>query len=556
MTESKHSANAAASETSLEMVLARARSSFAQRAWADARDAFLAADALEPLAVEDLEQLSFAGNLTGDDELMLRSLERVHRACVQGGQELRAARAGFWIGFRLRPMGEHARSDAWFARVQRILDAYPGECVERGYMLLPQILRKMLQGDFDGAERLAIDAHAIATRFNDSDLLAFSCSMRGRVLLRRADIAHGLSLLDEAMLAVTSQEVTPVIAGLVYCHVISACTQVYAFDRAREWTSALSHWCEAQPQLVMFQATCLVHRAELMELGGEWSDSMATARSASERPSPEAAGAFYQQAEIHRLRGEDAEASAAYAECTKRGREPLPGLALLCLSQGKQEGAANAMRRVLGATTGDLQRTRYLPAHVEVMLAVGAIDEARAASDELQEIARAYGGEVLDAIAKHAYASVLLADGNAQSAVAPLRSALLVWQRVGAPYIAARIHALLARACEALGDREAAQLERGAARETFEQLGAMHDLAELDATGPSKAGAAVKTHGLSARELQVLRLVAAGKTNKQIAGELFLSEKTVDRHVSNIFGKLDVPSRAAATAFAYEHGLI
>jgi DNA-binding CsgD family transcriptional regulator len=542
--------------TERDALLANARAGFERRAWADARAAFMAADALAPLGADDLERMAFASNLSGDDELMLKALERVHRACVQDGQELRAARAGFWLGFRLRPMGEHARSDAWFARVQRILDAYPGDCVERGFMLLPQALRQMTQGDFEGAEKSAIEAHAIATRFNDSDLLAFSCSMRGRILLRRADIAHGLSLLDEAMLAVTSREVTPVIAGLVYCHVISACTQIYALDRAREWTSALGEWCEAQPQLVMFQSTCLVHRAELMELGGEWSDSMAAAQSACLRPSPESAGAFYQQAEIHRLRGEHAQASAAYAVCTKHGREPLPGLALLCLAQGKHEAAANAMRRIVGATSGDLARTRYLPAHVEVMLAVNALDEARAACAELEDTAAKYGGEVLDAIAKHARAAVLLGEGNAQAAVEPLRSALLLWQRIGAPYIAARIHVLLARACEALCDREAAELELAAARDAFDELGAMHDLAQLDAFGSPKRPAASQSRGLTARELQVLRLVAAGKTNKAIARELFLSEKTVDRHVSNIFGKLDVPSRAAATAFAYEHGLI
>jgi ATP/maltotriose-dependent transcriptional regulator MalT len=311
-----------------------------------------------------------------------------------------------------------------------------------------------------------------------------------------------------------------------------------------------------------FAGTCLVHRAELMELGGEWSESFEAARSACNRVTfhndPDlAAHALYQQAEIHRLRGQDAEAETAYTECSKRGREPLPGLALLRVAQGKLEPAANAMRRVVAATSDGLQRTRYLPAHVEVMLAINALDEARAACAELEATAARYGGEVLEAMAKHAHASVALAEGNAQGAIEPLRHALQVWQRIGAPYIAARIHVLLARACAMLGDEEGALRECAFARETFEQLGATPDLAQLDALNEGKAGAAGKaSHGLSARELQVLKLVAAGKTNRAIAGELCLSEKTVDRHVSNIFGKLGVPSRAAATAFAYEHGLI
>jgi ATP/maltotriose-dependent transcriptional regulator MalT len=409
---------------------------------------------------------------------------------------------------------------------------------------------------------MADQAHAIGESFRDPDLIAFARALQGRVLLKRANVEGALSLFGDAMLAATSYDLSPTVTGLIYCNVIAACTQVYAFDRAREWTSALSHWCEAQPQLMTFAGTCLVHRAELMELGGEWTESFEAARSACDRITFSndpglAANALYQQAEIHRLRGEDAEADAAYTECSKRGREPLPGLALLRLAQGKLEPAANAMRRVVAATSDGLQRTRYLPAHVEVMIAANALDEARAACAELEATAARYGGEVLEAMAKHAHACLALAEGNAEGAIEPLRDALHVWQRIGAPYIAARIHVLLARACAMLGDEEGALRECGFARETFEQLGATPDLAQLDALLPGKPGAGSKgNHGLSARELQVLRLVAAGKTNRAIAGELCLSEKTVDRHVSNIFGKLGVPSRAAATAYAYEHRLI
>lgn len=551
----------AAPSTSASELLASGRAANAKRAWADARAAFLAADALEPLALDDLEQLAHAASLVNDVELMLKTLERVHNVCMQEGQELRAARAGFWLGFRLMPRGERARAQAWLARVQRILDRQPGDCVERGYVLLPATLMKLMAGDIDAADELSKRAFAIGEYFRDPDLIAFARALQGRVLLRRADVEGGLSMFDDAMLAVTSYELSPTVTGLIYCNVIAACTQVYAFDRAREWTSALSTWCEAQPQLMTFAGTCLVHRAELMELGGAWAESIETARSVCDRVTFTndpvlAANALYQQAEIHRLRGADAQAEAAYTECSKRGREPLPGLALLRLAQGKHDAAANALRRVVAATSERLQRTRYLPAHIEVMIAVHALDEARAASAELQETATLYGGEVLDAMAKHARASLMLAEGHAPGAVEPLRDALQVWQRIGAPYIAARIHVLLAQAYESLGDEEGAHRECNFARESFEQLGATPDLAQLDARTGAKADTSKPSHGLSARELQVLRLVASGKTNRAIAGELCLSEKTIDRHVSNIFSKLDVPSRAAATAFAYEHGLL
>jgi ATP/maltotriose-dependent transcriptional regulator MalT len=545
---------------SVDQLLACGRESYAKRAWADARSAFLAADALAPLAIDDLERFAHAAGLVNDVELMLKTLERTHNLCVQEGQELRAARAGFWLGFRLMPRGERARAQAWFARVQRILDRHD-DCVERGYVLLPATIMKIVAGEIDAAEVMAKQATAIGEHYRDRDLIAFARALHARVFLRRADLATGLSMFDDVMLEATSQELSPTVTGLIYCNVIAALTGVYAFDRAREWTAALSSWCDAQPQLATFAGTCLVHRAELMELGGEWNESIETARSVCDRvtfttdPSL-AANALYQQAEIHRLRGEDAEAEAAYTACSKHGREPLPGLALLRLAQGKHEAAANASRRVVAATTEAMQRTRYLPAHVEIMLATGALEEARAACAELEEIAALYRGEVLDAIAKHARGSLSLAENNPQAALEPLRAALHEWQRVGAPYIAARIHALLACACEALGDHESAQLERSAARETFEQLGAAPDLAQLASHDQPASAAARASHGLSARELQVLRLVAAGKTNRVIASELFLSEKTVDRHVSNIFGKLGVASRAAATAFAYEHGLI
>jgi len=545
-----------------ESLLGHAQTSFQARAWDDARVAFLAADALNPLSIDDLERLAQAASLAAHDELSLKTLERIHNACMEAGDQLRAVRAGFWLGFRLLPLGERARAQAWLSRMQRILDGIEGECAERGYLMLPAGILKSHAGELDGAEELGLKIKVIGERFGDRDLIAFSQILRGRVMLRRAEIEPGLSLFDDAMLAATAQELSPTVIGLVYCNVISGCTQVWALDRAREWTAALSEWCETQPQLRTFAGPCLLHRAELMELGGSWSESIEIARRAAERTlisndPMTAASAVYQQAEIHRLRGETAEAEAAYVECSKRGREPQPGLSLLRLAQGKHDAAASAMRRVIGATMDRLERTRYLPAHVEVMLAIGACDEARAACTELESIATIYGGEVLSAIAQHAHASVLLAEGNAQAAVEPLRNALLTWQRIDAPYIVARIHLLLAHASELLGDEESAKLERGCARQTFEQLGAAPDLAALDAAAKSIAPpASPSTHGLSARELQVLRMVAAGKTNRAIASELFLSEKTVDRHVSNIFGKLDVPSRSAATAYAYEHQLL
>jgi DNA-binding NarL/FixJ family response regulator len=264
--------------------------------------------------------------------------------------------------------------------------------------------------------------------------------------------------------------------------------------------------------------------------------------------------AYYQQGEIHRLRGEFDAAEKSYQEANRFGREPQPGLAVLRLKQGNQEAATKTIRRLLGGSTDRLKRASFLPAFVEILLADGAIDEADQACQELQEIADTYGTDVLQAMSAHARGAVSLARGDAREALEPLRKAFQVWQHVGAPYIAARIRVLLARACTALGDQDGAQLELEAARQVFERLGASPDLAALDASRQDKS--ADQRHRLTPRELEVLRLVASGKTNKAIASELFLSERTIDRHVSNIFSKLNVSSRASATAFAYKHQLV
>jgi DNA-binding NarL/FixJ family response regulator len=257
---------------------------------------------------------------------------------------------------------------------------------------------------------------------------------------------------------------------------------------------------------------------------------------------------------VHRLRGEFAAAERGYQSASQGGAEAQPGLALLRLAQGRTDAAAAAVQSALSATTDRFQRTRLLPAYVEIMLAAGDLEKARDACRELQQAAGSIDAGVLGAMVAHACGAVELAQGDARSALASLRRAFEVWQRIEAPYLVARVRMLAGLACRVLGDEEGARLELDAARALFEQLGAAPDLAHIASLTPDAPPG--RGHGLSARELQVLRLVAAGKTNKAIAAELCLSEKTIDRHMSNIFTKLDVSSRAAATAFAYQHELI
>jgi DNA-binding CsgD family transcriptional regulator len=345
--------------------------------------------------------------------------------------------------------------------------------------------------------------------------------------------------------------------GLMYCSVIEACREVHALGRAREWTFALSRWCEQQPGMVAFTGACLVHRAEIMRLQGAWPEALAEAGRACERSQRAArkppGAALYQQAEIYRLRGDYANADAAYREASELGFDPQPGLALLRLAQGRTDAASAAIRRVLMATTDRLQRARLLPAGVEIMLAAGDRTASSAACEELHALAGTFETDALRAWAVQSHGALALAGGDARAALDPLRRAFTLWERLEAPYEGARVRVLIAQACRALGDAEAATLELAAARSVFTRLGAEPDLTRLDAPVAISAPARGR---LTARELEVLRLIAAGHTNKSIASELCLSERTIDRHVSNILGKLDVPSRAAATARAYEHELL
>ena len=551
-------------ETEASELLERGRAAFERHEWNDAFAALSLADQSRALDADDLERLSWSAGLTARDDEMLMTQERLYNARLDAGECLAAARAAFWLGFRLLALGEIGRSGGWLGRAQRLVEREGRDCVERGYLLLPAAQKHLSAGEFSEAHDAAARAAEVGERFDEADLLAFARNLQGRAFLSAGRIDHGLPLLDEAMVAAVSGELSPVVTGVIYCSAIASCQRVYAFDRVREWTAALTDWCDSHPQLGMFTGVCLVHRAEILQLGGSWSEAVVEARRAAERcvrpPEREAAGrAHYQEAEVHRLRGEFDEAEAAYRSASRFGVEPQPGLALLRLAQGDRDAAVSAIRRMIAATGDPLPRTRFLPAYVEIMLAAGDLDEARSASRELDDTAARFDTSVLRAIVGHARGAVELAAGNASAALDPARRAFQIWQQLGAPYLAARLRVLLAQACVALGDVEGARLELESAREVFEQLGARPDLVAVEAieAGLTRDQArSTPQYGLTERELQVLRLVASGKTNKSIARELALSEKTVDRHVSNIFMKLDVPSRAAATAFAYEHRLI
>ena len=534
--------------------LEHGRDCHARRAWGDAYHALRSADHVAPLDVDDLDRLATAAYLSGRDLEYQQFLERLYRVHVESGAGARAARCAFWLAITFMLRGETGRSNAWTARGQRLVEDH--DCVERGYLAVAVAEQQLRDGHTEEAHATGGQAAAVGESFGDLDVTAAARHAQGRALIQQGDVVAGLKRLDETMLTVVAGELSPIMTALMYCSVIDTCQQVYALGRAREWTAAFSSVCEQQPEMV-FNGICLVHRAEILQSQGAWAEALTEACRACERAQrldrkPPGA-ALYQQAEIHRLRGESDKADQAYRAASDQGYEPQPGLALLRLVQGRPDAASAALRRLTSATSDRLRRARLLPAHLEIMLATGEIEEAKAARDELRELAHVFDSDVLRAVVAQGDGAIAVANDRPQEALDPLRAAFERWDRLEAPYEAARVRVLIGRACRALGDGEAAALEYAAARAVFERLGAGPDLESLEALNDPSQSALARP--LTDREIGVLRMIADGRTNKEIAAELCLSDRTIDRHVSNILYKLDVPSRAAATAYAFQHKL-
>lgn len=529
------------------------REAFDRREWDVARERLAGAP---DLAAQDLEALALAAYLCGDHDTCLRAWQRAFRMHEDAGETRLAVRDAFWIAFVHDSSGHESVGEGWVARAARLLESEPDDVVGHGLLDIHHLFRHIHRGEFPQALELAERVIAAGRASGDANLLAMGVMCRGRLMIFSGRVREGLALLDESMVWVAGGEASPIVAGHVFCSMVEACQQIGDVRRMIEWTSALTRWCDDQPGLVPFTGQCAVHRAQIMRSQGAYEQALtelvlAVDRYRANNMDPAAGLAMYERGEVLRLRGEHEAAAAAYDEAAAHGHEPQPGLALLWLAGGRTAAAVGALRRLLGEFADPVQRSQVLPAAVEVFLAGADTTAADAAAVELAEIATSFESPSLNARAACARGAVALASGDPAAALPSLRRGWQLWQEHGARYDAARARTLIGLAFRELGDDDSAAAELTVARRSFHELGARADVRTVDALlTPSFPDR------LTAREVEVLRLVAAGRTNPQIATTLFLSEKTVARHLSNIFGKIHVSSRTAAAAYAIERELV
>ena len=532
----------------------RARDAVAREAWADAFDLLRSIPPSE-LVGRDLEDLAEAAWWRSEIDASIAARQRAHAAYIAEGDVAQAGYMAARLSIQHFLSGEPSVGAGWLKRAERHLQDLP-ECVPQGFLALIEGTVALQMGDAAGALERSRRAIELGRRFGDPDLVAMSTVAEGIATISSGQVDDGLALLDEAMTSVIAGELSTFFTGAVYCNVLEACLEVTDVRRAGEWSEAARSWCRSIPSDSPYPGLCRINRAEVARLRGDWAEAETEATRAIEeltRTAPEAAaGAHYKVGEV-RLRLDDlAGAESAFAQAHALGFDPQPGLALLRLAQGRVEAAQTALRLARSDRSAHpFRRAVLLAAGVEVELAGADLEAAGAARDELAVIADAFPTSVLHAAAATARGSVALAAGEIPEAFEYLRRATAAWQELRLPYDTARARVGYGLAIRASGDEEDATLELRAALAAFERLGARADAASTAAL----LGERGLPRGLTAREAEVLRLVASGKTNRDIAVELVISEHTVARHLQNMFAKLDVTSRSAATAFAFEHGL-
>ena len=538
--------------------LAAARSADRRRHWSAAHRQLEAVADRHDVNPDDLALLADSAWWLGRVDESIAAGQGAYHGFLEAARPRAAAMAAIGVAVNMLLRGDDAPGAGWIQRAGRLLGDQP-ECPEQGYLRYLVEVEGALDGpDLEGVCAAARAVADLGRRHRVPDLVAAGTVGEGRALVRLGRVPEGTALLDEAMVAVLAGELQPDWAGNVYCHMMAAYHELADANRAARWVAATGEWLATLPAAVVFTGICRVHRSQLLALTGDWARAEAEAAAVcvglTGIHTAAAAEAHFQLAELRRLRGDRSAAAEEYGRAHALGRDPQPGLALLRLAEGNHAAAAAAIEAALVAHPHDaLARARLRAAQVEIALARHDLPGARTAADELEATAARYVTSGLCGAATSAVGALRLAESRPADALPLLVEAARLWQGCRARYETARVRLLLARAYRALGDLESAARELDVADATFAELGAVPDRA---AVATLRAPARRLPGGLTGREVDVLACLARGRTNRQIAEALTISEKTVERHLTNIFTKLDVTSRTAAAGFAHEHGLL
>jgi len=534
-----------------QQLLVQARAALRAHRHDAAYDALRSAQGIAPLDVEDLHRLADAAWWLGLMSECLQLTESAHRDFLASGHLDRAAAQALDLAGMLAMRGEPALASGWLGRARRLLADEPVGPIH-GRLWYVDLSMALEEGRLDEAEQLATELRGLGDRYGDESLVALGYLGQGLAILRHGLVSDAFELLEEAMLRVVGGGVSPDWAGHIYCTIVSACLCVADLNRARHWSQAAHRWLEDFSGAVMFTGVCRAHDVELLVAEGAWGaaghQADVVVKELRELNVDAVAEAEYQHGECHRLRGNLELADAAFARAASLGRNPQPGRALLLLARGLGDDAwSEVTDAVVRGSADPFRCARVLRAQVEIGVATGRPAAAAAAARKLRTLANDFGTPGFEAWADHAAGLVALAAGKALDAIEPLSRAAEGYRRMQAWYDAASADARRADAHRLLGDAAAERELRDEAESVFRRLGTTAKWAPDDVP---PAG------GLTGREVEVLRQVATGLSNRDAARALSISEATVRRHLANIYLKLGVGSRTAAAAWAHEQGMV
>ena len=531
----------------------QARVAFGQGQWSVARSSLEAADAQALLAEDDLERLVWSCRWVGDSVGFLNALERAELAFAAAGDGAGAARMALEQARHHTMMLDSAVALTSYLRATEYLADTP-ECAEHAQALWSLSFALMASGDFTEARSALLEARAIARRVGSSGMEAMAVQGLAHLSVTVGEVADVLPLVDQAAALAMRPGVAPVHAGYVYCAVISICRALGDWGRATEWTKASARYCERE-SIAGYTGLCRFHQGEIDRLHGQLVEAEQRVLQACEellKVNRYSAGWGYSElVEIRVHRGDLDGAEDALAQAVALGDDGQPGRARLLLARGDADAAVRSLRRSL-SDPGFLAQERrifLLPVYVEACVAAGEEQAATEGLAELEELAQRFGTAGPAASAAVARGRLALHQGQTEVAIAALREGVRGWSELEAPYEAARTRVLLANALSVDDDSAGAALELKAAARLADEFGfalSVDDRPIDDGGIP----AAARELGLTARELEVLALVAAGRTNRQIAETLFIAVKTASAHVSSLLFKLGVANRSEAGAVA------